>query len=499
MAGGDIRVFAQSLEEDAATRAKSFQAMADRVHAAIESIARMPQPVIARVQGAVAGFGLSLMNACDLVFAADDAYFASAYLTLGVTPDGGGTYSLPRIVGARKAAEIMLLGERLFAPQALALGLVNRVLPVADLDAAVAAAAGKLAKGPQRAVRGVKRLLRGSSARHALRAARAGGGELRRLRRHRRFRRGRARVPRQAPALVRRRHAVTRTLAGRTLLVTGASRGIGLAIALRAARDGANVAILGKTQTPHPKLPGTIHEAARLAEAAGGKALAIACDVRDEDAVARAVAETVARFGGLDLLVNNASAISLTGTLATPVKRFDLMMGVNVRGTFVASQACLPHLLESARAGREPHILTLAPPPTLDPTWFRDHGAYTIAKMGMSLATLGMAEEFRAQGVRVNALWPRSVIATSAVAMIPGAAAAQARMRTPGDRRGRGARDPGRRARRGHRTLPDRRGRAAGSGPACATPATSIATRSTRPSRCCRTCSSTEGPPQAKR
>jgi 2-(1,2-epoxy-1,2-dihydrophenyl)acetyl-CoA isomerase len=163
MAGGDIRIFAQSLEADAAARAKTFQAMADRVHAAIESIARMPQPVIARARGAVAGFGLSLMNACDLVFAADDAYFASAYLTLGVTPDGGGTYSLPRIVGARKAAEIMLLGERLFAPQALALGLVNRVLPTADLDAAVAAAAGKLAQGPQRAVRGVKRLLRGSS------------------------------------------------------------------------------------------------------------------------------------------------------------------------------------------------------------------------------------------------------------------------------------------------------------------------------------------------
>ena len=163
MAGGDIRVFAQSLEEDAATRTRTFHAMADRVHAAIEAIARMPQPVIARVQGAVAGFGLSLMNACDLVYAADDAYFASAYLMLGVTPDGGGTWSLPRIVGARKAAEILLLGERLSAPQALSLGLINRVLPAADLDAAVGEAASKLARGPQRAVRGVKRLLRGSS------------------------------------------------------------------------------------------------------------------------------------------------------------------------------------------------------------------------------------------------------------------------------------------------------------------------------------------------
>lgn len=163
MAGGDIRVFAQSLEQDGATRARAFSGMADRVHAAIEAIARMPQPVIARVQGAVAGFGLSLMNACDLVFAADDAYFASAYLTLGVTPDGGGTWSLPRIVGARKAAEIMLLGERLDAQAALAAGLVNRVLPVAELDAAVAAAARRLGSGPQRAVRGVKRLLRESS------------------------------------------------------------------------------------------------------------------------------------------------------------------------------------------------------------------------------------------------------------------------------------------------------------------------------------------------
>lgn len=162
MAGGDIRVFAESLQQPGAQRAAQFQAMADRIHAAIETIARMPQPVIARVQGAVAGFGLSLMNACDLVFAADDAYFASAYLALGVTPDGGGTYWLPRVVGSRKAAEIMMLGERLDARAALDAGLVNRVLPAADLDDAVARAAERLARGPQHAVRGVKRLLRRS-------------------------------------------------------------------------------------------------------------------------------------------------------------------------------------------------------------------------------------------------------------------------------------------------------------------------------------------------
>jgi citronellol/citronellal dehydrogenase len=212
-------------------------------------------------------------------------------------------------------------------------------------------------------------------------------------------------------------------LTGRTAIVTGASRGIGLAIALRAARDGANVVIAAKSEVPNPKLPGTIHSAAAAVVAAGGAALAIRCDIREEDSVRAAVEQTVQEFGGIDILVNNASAIWLRGALDTPMKRFDLMQQVNARGTFLCAQACLPHLLRAAN----PHILTLAPPPSLEPKWWAPHTAYTLAKMGMSFVTLGLAAEFGPRGVAVNALWPRTLIATDALNMIPGVSAANGR------------------------------------------------------------------------
>jgi len=216
---------------------------------------------------------------------------------------------------------------------------------------------------------------------------------------------------------------MTGSLAGKTLFITGASRGIGKAIALRAARDGARIVIAAKTDEPHPKLPGTIHTAAQEIEAAGGKALAAACDIRFEDQVLRAVERAVAEFGGIDVLVNNASAISLTGTLATPVKRFDLMMGINARGTWLCSQTCLPHL----KKAENPHILTLSPPLDLRPKWFGPHLAYTMSKYGMSMCVVGLAEEFRADGIAVNALWPRTVIATEALNLIEGIEPARCR------------------------------------------------------------------------
>ena len=210
------------------------------------------------------------------------------------------------------------------------------------------------------------------------------------------------------------------SLAGKRIFVTGGSRGIGLAIALKAARDGASIAIAAKTAEVNPKLPGTIYSAAAEIEAAGGVALPIQCDLRDEAQIEASIAKAGAEFGGIDILINNASAINLTKTEATPAKRFDLMFDVNVRGTFLTSQAAIPHLRESAKAGRNPHILTLSPPLSMKAKWFQHHVAYTMAKYGMSMCVLGMSEEFRKDGIAVNALWPRTAIDTAALQMIPG-------------------------------------------------------------------------------
>ncbi|HEY8143436.1 MAG TPA: NAD(P)-dependent oxidoreductase [Kofleriaceae bacterium] len=219
----------------------------------------------------------------------------------------------------------------------------------------------------------------------------------------------------------------TTTLRDKTLFITGASRGIGKAIAVRAAQDGANVAIAAKTAEPHPKLPGTIYSAAQEVEAAGGKALPLICDIRSEEQIAEAVKKTVAAFGGIDILVNNASAIHLTGTVATPMKRYDLMHQINTRGTFACSQACIPHLAKA----ENPHILNLSPPLNMEAKWFAPHVAYTMAKFGMSMCVLGMAEELKGQGIAVNALWPRTVIATAAVQNLLGGDATVRRSRKP--------------------------------------------------------------------
>lgn len=209
--------------------------------------------------------------------------------------------------------------------------------------------------------------------------------------------------------------------------MSGGSRGIGLAIATRVAADGANVALLAKTDTPHPTLPGTIHTAAEQIRAAGGQALAIVGDVRSDEDIARAVAETVAAFGGIDIVVNNASAIDLSGTLDLPAKRYDLMQDINVRGTFMLSRAAIPHLRRSAN----PHILSLSPPLNLDPKWLSAHTGYTLAKYGMTLATLGLAAEFGADGIAANTLWPKTTIATAAIANLPGGERIMAASRTP--------------------------------------------------------------------
>ncbi len=219
----------------------------------------------------------------------------------------------------------------------------------------------------------------------------------------------------------------TRSLKNKTIFMSGGSRGIGLAIALRAARDGANVVIAAKTDTPHPKLPGTIHTAVSEIEAAGGQGLAILCDIREEAQVAAAVEQAVSRFGRIDICVNNASAISLTRTLDTEMKRYDLMNQVNARGTFLVSKLCLPHLLR----GENPHILNLSPPLDMSAKWFKNHVAYSMAKYGMSLCTLGMAAEFEGQGVAVNSLWPLTAIDTAAVRNVLGGDALASISRSP--------------------------------------------------------------------
>jgi citronellol/citronellal dehydrogenase len=217
------------------------------------------------------------------------------------------------------------------------------------------------------------------------------------------------------------------TLKGKTLFITGGSRGIGLAIALRAARDGANVAIAAKTAEPHPKLPGTIYSAAEEIEKAGGKGLPILCDIRIDEQLAGAVAQTAEKFGGIDILINNASAINLSRTPPTDMKRFDLMHQINTRGTYLASKLCIPHLAKSAN----PHILTLSPPLDMKAKWFAPHLAYSLAKFGMSLCVLGLAEELKGQGIAVNALWPRTTIATAAVANLLGGDRIMRASRTP--------------------------------------------------------------------
>ncbi|MEI7556365.1 NAD(P)-dependent oxidoreductase [Candidatus Chlorohelix sp.] len=217
------------------------------------------------------------------------------------------------------------------------------------------------------------------------------------------------------------------SLKGKTLFVSGASRGIGLAIALRAAKDGANIVIAAKTDQPNPKLPGTIHTAAAEIEAAGGKALAVLCDIRYEEQIQEAVNKTIQIFGGIDICINNASAIQLTGTLETPMKRFDLMHQINTRGTFAVSQACIPHLKQA----QNPHILNLSPPLNMEGRWFAPHVAYTMAKFGMSMCVLGMAEEFKTEGIAVNALWPRTTIATAAIKNIVGGDEMMKHSRTP--------------------------------------------------------------------
>jgi len=375
----------------------------------MRALSQCPIPVVAAVNGAAVGIGTTMLLHCDLVYCADSSRFSLPFVNLGLCPEFASSLLLPASAGYHRAAEKLLLGEPMSAEDAVSMGFVNRILATGEVDGFALRQAARLARLPGAAVRETKRLLRAGMRRAV---AESIADELQGFARLLASEEARAAagIPGGSPM----------SLAGKTVFLSGGSRGIGLAIATRLAREGANIVIAAKTAEAHPKLPGTIHSAAAEIEAAGGACLPLQVDIREEEQVAAAMQKAQERFGGIDALVNNASAIQLTNTESTPMKRFDLMFGVNVRGTFACTQAALPYLRRSAEAGRNPHVLTLSPPLNLEARWFAPHVAYTMAKYGMSLCVLGHAQEFRAYGIAVNALWPRTVILTAALQMIPG-------------------------------------------------------------------------------
>ncbi len=384
----------------------------------LHGLVRTDVPIVAAVRGPAVGIGTTMLLHCDLVYAAPTAAFTLPFVDLGIVPEAASSVLLPRRIGRARAAAALFLGRPIDAQAAFADGLVTEVVADAELDATAEAAARAIAAKPRQAVRETKRLLQYD--REALLAAmaREGTAFTERLA---------SDEARTAMSAFFARGARLNDLAGKTLFVTGASRGIGLAIALRAARDGANIVVAAKTVEPHPKLPGTIHTAAAEIEAAGGHALAVQCDVRSEDDVVRAVAAGADRFGGIDIVVNNASAIRLGGTAKVDAKAFDLMTAIGPRAVYLVTRAALPHL----ERGSNPHILTLSPPVALASKWVGAAPAYTFKKYGMSILTLAFAAEFRDRGIAANSLWPRTVIATAAVQNLLGGDAVMRASRTP--------------------------------------------------------------------